>query len=984
MCWHRSLSAQRNFLTMASPSKMIDIRGANEHNLKCVNLSIPRDKLIVITGVSGSGKSSLAFDTIFAEGQRKYMESLSSYARQFLNQMDKPDVESIEGLPPTIAIAQRTSSHNPRSTVATTTEIYDYLRLLMARCGTPRCWHVGENNIICGKHIASTTVTQIINAIMKTPKNSKCMICSPVVVGKKGYHRDVLEDLRAGGFVRARVDGKSVNLRDALLQEDENPLSLGRYELHTIEAIVDRIVMDTSQRDRVADSVAAAIRLSGGSVLLLVEKKNEWIESRYSEEFACSEHPECSIPELEPRMFSFNSHFGACKQCDGLGTVHEFDPERIIDSTQPLNRKGILPWRHSMPSMKRRYKRKLKTFCDAASIDTSESFCNVSKEEQKVILFGGSVKGSRAKYVGVIPELKKRFKQTESDNVRQWLMTYMTKMVCSSCHGERLRSAARAVTVRSGNTNYSITDLTRMTIRDVLSVILGLRFSKELTQVSEPILKEIENRLTFLISVGLDYLSLDRTSASLSGGEAQRIRLATQVGSGLVGVCYVLDEPTIGLHARDNARLLKTLRHLCDIGNTVIVVEHDEMIIRDADQIIDVGPKAGIHGGSIIAQCSAIQLEKNRRSLTGDFLSRRKTIALPNNRREFVSTNVLKIHNANCNNLKNIDVTFPLRLFVCVTGVSGSGKSSLVHNSLLEIAKPILNEGYKQHRVSKRITGLKHIDKIIEVDQTPIGRTPRSNPATYTGIFDVIRNLFAQTRESKIRGYQPGRFSFNVKGGRCEACQGQGVKRIEMHFLPDTYVMCEECNGKRYNAETLQVKWRGYTISDVLETTIENASLIFESHGRIERMLGCLLDVGLGYLTLGQPSTTLSGGEAQRIKLASELGVRTNNHTLYILDEPTTGLHFADIQKLMLVLQRLVDAGNSVIVIEHNLDVIKCADWVIDLGPDGGDSGGTVIAEGTPEDIALNKSSYTGAELLKILQSKNAMCEKQVANSARS
>jgi excinuclease ABC subunit A len=935
----------------------------------------------VITGVSGSGKSSLAFDTIFAEGQRKYMESLSSYARQFLNQMDKPDVESVEGLPPTIAIAQRSSSHNPRSTVATTTEIYDYLRLLMARCGTPRCWHKHKDGTICNKPIHSTSTTQIIDSIMKTPVKSKCMICAPVVVGRKGYHRDVLEELRAEGFVRARVNGDIVDLREVLLNEDENPLGVGRYELHNIEAVIDRIVMDSAQRERIADSVEVAARLSNGSILLLIETEGGWDETRYSEQFSCSEHPSYGLSELEPRIFSFNSHFGACKQCDGLGSVHEFDPARIVpDESQGLNRKAIAPWLHSMPSMKRRYKRKLKRFCDSVGIDYSASFDSLSKEQQEVILYGGSVKGSRAKYIGIIPELQKRFKQTESDNVRQWLMSYMTKMVCTSCHGERLRPAARACTVSTGHKDYSITALTKMTISDVLEAIASLRFTKELETVSHPIIKEITIRLTFLISVGLDYISLDRTSSSLSGGEAQRIRLATQVGSGLVGVCYVLDEPTIGLHAKDNARLLNTLRHLTDIGNTVLVVEHDEMVIRNADYVIDVGPAAGVHGGEIVATGTAEEIENVTSSITGDYLSKRKVVQMPAARRASSESEIATVCQASHNNLKNIDVSFPLHSFVCVTGVSGSGKSSLVNHSLLESVKSLLKGESFKSELCTEIQGFDCIDRIIEVSQSPIGRTPRSNPATYTGIFDGIRSLFTRTREAKIRGYLPGRFSFNVKGGRCEACQGQGMKKIEMHFLPDTYVTCEECDGARYNAETLQVKWRGYTISDILNTTIEEAVELFESHGKIERMLRCLLDVGLGYLTLGQPSTTLSGGEAQRVKLASELGMRTNNHTLYVLDEPTTGLHFADIDKLLVVLQRLVDAGNSVVVIEHNLDVIKCADWIIDLGPDGGDGGGEIVAQGTPEDIANSEKSYTGKELQKIL----ATSERQVVGSAKS
>ncbi len=959
------------------PSQSIEVRGANEHNLRSVDVSIPRNQLVVITGVSGSGKSSLAFDTIFAEGQRKYMESLSSYARQFLNQMDKPDVESIEGLPPTIAIAQRSSSHNPRSTVATTTEIYDYLRLLMARCGTPRCWHQKSNGATCGKIIQSTTISQLVHSVMQTPSGSKCIICAPVIVGRKGYHRETLEELRANGLIRARVNGAIVDLRETLLNENENPLSLGRYEMNTIEAVIDRIVINEDQRERVADSVELAAKIGSGSVLLLVEDKDTWIEKRFSEHFACPEHPSCSVSELEPRMFSFNSHFGACKHCDGLGTVHEFDPLLVIpDRNQALSKKAVSPWVHSMPSIKRRYKRKLKRFCDNVGIDYSNPFNSFTKKQQEVILNGGTLKNSKSKYAGIIPELEKRFKQTESDNVRQWLMKYMTKMPCNVCSGERLRAESRAVTITSNKERYSITDITKLTISDALNVISKTQFTKELSKVAEPIIKEIISRLTFLISVGLDYLTLDRTSSTLSGGEAQRIRLATQVGSGLVGVCYVLDEPTIGLHARDNMRLLKTLRHLTDIGNSVLVVEHDELIIRSADHIIDVGPAAGIHGGKIVAQGSAKEIQKKRSSSTGDYLSKRKSIPLPSKRRTTSKVNLATVVGAIHNNLRCIDVEFPLNNLVCVTGVSGSGKSSLVNHALLETAKLQLQGNKASTKTCKSIAGLDSIDRIIEVNQSPIGRTPRSNPATYTGIFDGIRSLFTQTREAKIRGYKPGRFSFNVKGGRCEACQGQGLKRIEMHFLPDTYVTCEECKGARYNSETLEVKWRGHTISDVLNTTIEDAIKLFKNHGRIERMLSCLLDVGLGYLTLGQPSTTLSGGEAQRVKLASELGLRTNNHTLYVLDEPTTGLHFADIDKLLCVLQRLVDAGNSVIVIEHNMDVIKCADWIIDLGPEGGDGGGKVIAKGTPEKVASSKQSFTGIELRKLFASIEPMLAK--------
>ncbi len=951
---------------MGASKKQIIVTGANEHNLKNVNISIPRDKLIVVTGVSGSGKSSLAFDTIFAEGQRKYMESLSSYARQFLTQMRKPNVESIEGLPPTIAIAQRSASHNPRSTVATTTEIYDYLRLLMARCGTPHCWHIDSDGTKCANIIETTSISQIIQHITSIKKGTKLMLCAPVVVGKKGYHRDVLEDLRSQGFVRARVNGKIVDLRDVLLDETDNPLGIGRYEIHNIEAVVDRIVTGPEGKDRIADSAEVAARLSGGSILVLTEHKKGWKETRYSENFACAEHPECSIPALEPRLFSFNSHFGACKRCDGLGSVHEFDPALLVpDETKSVAKGAIVPWHRAGPAVRRKYRRYMKKYSEMVGITATTPYEDLTKVQKKILLYGGAVKGSRVRFVGVICELERRFKETESDNVRNKLLSYMTKMTCPDCCGERIKTEARHVTITSDVGEHSISDITSMTISHSLNRMEQLTLTKEVAVIAEPILKEIINRLTFLVSVGLDYLSLNRTSGTLSGGEAQRIRLATQVGSGLVGVCYVLDEPTIGLHARDTQRLLKTLRHLSDIGNTVLIVEHDEGIIRQADHLIDVGPRAGIHGGNIVAQGSLREIIKTKGSLTGEYLSGKTVISQPESYRPFSKKKQISITGARKNNLKNIDVQIPLGSLVCFTGVSGSGKSSLVNGVILEAMQKHVQKKKIPTTVCDKIKVSGDIDRVIEVDQSPIGRTPRSNPATYTGIFGGIRSLFSQTKESRIRGYKPGRFSFNVKGGRCEACQGQGLKKIEMHFLPDAFVTCEECDGSRYNAETLEVKWRGYTISDLLNTTVEDATKIFESHGRIERMLQCLIDVGLGYLTLGQPSTTLSGGEAQRVKLASELGVRTNNHTLYILDEPTTGLHFADIDKLIEVVQRLVNAGNSVMVIEHNLDVIKCADWIIDLGPEGGNGGGTIVATGTPEEVSKRIQSYTGKVLRK-------------------
>ena len=970
---------------MTSDAKTIRVIGAAEHNLKSVSLSIPRDEFVVITGVSGSGKSSLAFDTIFAEGQRKYMESLSSYARQFLNQMDKPNVESIEGLPPTIAIAQRSSGHNPRSTVATTTEIYDYLRLLMARCATPRCWHVSAKGEICGLPIQSTTVTQIIDSLMAFSNGTKMMICAPVVTGKKGYHRTVLESLRSDGFVRARVNDNIVDLREVLLDESDNPLGLGRYEMHTIEAVVDRIIIDEKQRERIADSVEVAVKLGEGSLLVLEEVDGKWKEHVYSEHFACSKHAECNLPELEPRLFSFNSHYGACRKCDGLGSVHEFDPALIIpDHSTSLNKGAILPWHAYGPAMRRRYGRAIRKFCDMHGIDTTISFAELTKKQKTMLIEGGSPKGSRAKFEGVIPNLQRRFKQTESDHVRSWMMTFMTHMQCPSCLGERLRIEARSVTVESSGQNYSITQLTSLTISELLEVVNTVELTAEQSSIAEPILKEIKSRLTFLVSVGLDYLSLNRTSSTLSGGESQRIRLATQVGSGLVGVCYVLDEPTIGLHARDNERLLKTLHHLSTIGNTVLVVEHDEEIIRSADYIVDVGPSAGLHGGKIVCQGSLNDILKHKHSLTSKYLNGSLAIPTPEKRRDVSFSESLSITRAIQNNLKEVDVELPLNVMTCITGVSGSGKSSLINQVLLKQVSRVMKGEAIDKTLCDSVDGIENIDRLIEVDQSPIGRTPRSNPATYTGIFNHIRALFTQTREAKIRGYKPGRFSFNVKGGRCESCQGQGVKRIEMHFLPDTYVTCEECDGARYNSETLEVKWRGYNISDILNATIEDACEIFVSHPKIARMLDCLKDVGLSYLTLGQTSTTLSGGEAQRVKLASELGVQSRKQTLYVLDEPTTGLHFADIDKLLLVLHRLVDAGNTVIIIEHNLDIIKNADWVIDLGPEGGDGGGEVVCLGTPEQVAGHKSSFTGKALKGIVKAKKTTSRKQKTCSLKS
>ncbi len=920
----------------------------------------------MITGVSGSGKSSLAFDTIYAEGQRKYMESLSAYARQFLDRMAKPRVEGIEGLPPTIAIGQRSGSHNPRSTVATTTEIQDYLRLLMARCGTPRCWHTDEDGTTCGRAIEATTATAIIETILERGEGRRILLCAPIVAGRKGFHREAVEDLRSQGFVRARVNGTVIDLRDALSGDDENPLGLGRYEMHDIEAVVDRISVSAAERDRVADSVETALRLGRGSVIVLAEDGEDWQEDRYSEHLACPEHPSCSLADLEPRLFSFNSPYGACPACDGMGIVREFDEELIVpDPSLGITRGAIHAWKTSVPQMRRRYGRMLRKFCDAIGVDGTASFESLNASQRRALIQGAT--GKSVSFRGVIPDLQRRLRQTESDLVRNRLMGYMRRAPCGDCQGRRLRPEALAVTLPGAEGDVGLSDLTALTIELAIEAFDGLRLSQEHARIAEPVLREITSRLRFLASVGLPYLSLDRSSATLSGGEAQRIRLATQVGSGLVGVCYVLDEPTIGLHARDGQRLMRTLRHLADIGNTVIVVEHDEAVIRSADHVVDIGPGAGMHGGLVVAEGNVEDIEATDGSLTGQFLSGARCIELPEARRSVTPEHAITMLGATRNNLREIDVAIPLGGLVCVSGVSGSGKSSLVNDVLLMAARDLVAGRTAAHVECRGIEGVDCIDRVVQVDQSPIGRTPRSNPATYTGVFDGIRSLFARTRDARIRGYAPGRFSFNVKGGRCEACAGQGVKRIEMHFLPDAFVTCEACEGARYNPETLEIHWKDQSIAEVLDTTIEDALEVFEAHGKLERMLRCLCDVGLGYLTLGQPSTTLSGGEAQRIKLASELGVRGGQHTLYVLDEPTTGLHFADVEKLLGVLHRLVDAGNSVVVIEHNLDVIKSADWVIDLGPEGGTAGGNIVAEGTPEQVASVAESHTGTSLCSLL-----------------
>ncbi len=925
------------------------------------------------------GKSSLAFDTIFAEGQRKYMESLSAYARQFLDQMQKPNVEAIDGLPPTIAIEQRSGGHSPRSIVATTTEIWDYLRLLYARCGTPTCWHTEERGKgkaktlhVCGKEISASNPSQIVETLLTKFAGKRAMLCAPVVRAKKGFHREVLEGLQKQGLVRARANGKVVDLRELLKNAGENPLGFGRYEMNDIDAVVDRIVLEDSARQRIAESVETALKLAEGSLVVLIEDaaaKDGWAEHRFSEKFACPDHPQCALDELEPRIFSFNSPQGACAACSGLGTVNEFDEELCVpDMSKPV-REAIEPWRRNGRRMNIYYARQMRAFGAAAKIDLDTPYEELPAKIRTLLMHGSEAEGVKAafEWEGVLPHLKRRTTDTESENVKERLMAYMSQAPCPVCEGRRLRPESLAVKVRSGTLSLSIADIAALTVSRALAAAKSLDLSQEQRQIAAPILKEIEARLGFLASVGLEYLSLDRTSSTLSGGEAQRIRLATQVGSGLVGVCYVLDEPTIGLHQRDNDRLIATLRRLCDIGNTVLVVEHDEDMMRAADWIVDIGPGPGRHGGTLVAEGNLNTLAAHPTSLTGEYLSGRRKIEIPAKRRALSEKKAIVVKGAKENNLQSVDAAFPLGGIVCVTGVSGSGKSTLVNDILLKAAqKHVLGEKTAPGAHAK-VTGLDSITRVVEVDQSPIGRTPRSNPATYTGIFDEIRKIWALVPESKIRGYEPGRFSFNVKGGRCEACQGQGVKRIEMHFLPDVFVDCEVCKGKRYSRETLEIKYRGKTISDVLEATVEDAMQFFDAHPKINRMLECLRDVGLGYVQLGQASTTLSGGEAQRVKLATELGNATDAATLYVLDEPTTGLHFADVARLLTVLQRLADKGHTLVVIEHNLDVVKCADWIVDLGPEGGDRGGTIVATGTPEAIAKHTTSWTGKWLKPLL-----------------
>ncbi|EOE2081679.1 excinuclease ABC subunit UvrA [Vibrio cholerae] len=936
----------------------IEVRGARTHNLKNINLTIPRDKLIVITGLSGSGKSSLAFDTLYAEGQRRYVESLSAYARQFLSLMEKPDVDHIEGLSPAISIEQKSTSHNPRSTVGTITEVYDYLRLLYARVGEPRC---PEHQV----PLKAQTISQMVDKVLELPEGSKMMLLATIVKERKGEHVKTLENLAAQGFIRARIDGETCDLTD--------PPKLELHKKHTIEVIVDRFKVRSDLQQRLAESFETALELSGG-IVVVAPMEGDGEEQIFSANFAC---PHCgySMRELEPRLFSFNNPTGACPTCDGLGVQQYFDPDRVIqDANLSLAQGAIRGW----DQKNFYYFQMLTALAEHYDFDLHTPFNKLSKKIQEIILHGsgrteiefkyindrGDIRLKKHPFEGILHNLERRYRDTESNSVREELAKYISNKPCSSCDGTRLKIEARNVFIN----DTALPTIVELSIADALTFFQELKLEGQRAQIAEKVMKEINDRLQFLVNVGLNYLNLSRSAETLSGGEAQRIRLASQIGAGLVGVMYVLDEPSIGLHQRDNERLLQTLTHLRNLGNTVLVVEHDEDAIRMADHVIDIGPGAGVHGGMVVAEGNVEEIIANPNSLTGQYLSGVKKIAVPEQRTPKDAKKTVELKGAVGNNLKNVDLSIPVGLFTCVTGVSGSGKSTLINDTFFKIAHTALNGATTATPAPYRsIQGLEHFDKVIDIDQSPIGRTPRSNPATYTGIFTPIRELFAGTQESRSRGYQPGRFSFNVRGGRCEACQGDGVIKVEMHFLPDVYVPCDVCKGKRYNRETLEVRYKGKTIDEVLDMTVEDAREFFDPVPVIARKLQTLMDVGLSYIRLGQSATTLSGGEAQRVKLARELSKRDTGKTLYILDEPTTGLHFHDIQQLLSVLHRLRDHGNTVVVIEHNLDVIKTADWIIDLGPEGGQGGGLIIAEGTPEDVAQIEASHTARFLKPLL-----------------
>ena len=955
---HGSTALKANDLTS------IRVQGARENNLKNVDLTIPRDAMVVFTGLSGSGKSSLAFDTIFAEGQRRYVESLSSYARMFLGQVDKPDVDFIEGLSPAVSIDQKSTSKNPRSTVGTITEIYDYMRLLWARIGHPHCPE-------CGEEITQQTPQQIVDILQEYPERTRLQILAPVVSARKGEFVDLFKDLLTQGYSRARVDGETVQLSD--------PPKLAKQYKHTIEVVVDRIVIKDGIHQRLTDSIETALKLADGRVLIdFVDREQDDPERTrsFSENLACPNNHPLQIDTIEPRAFSFNSPFGACSACDGIGSRLEVDTELLVPNPDlTLGEGAIAPWSQGKATTEY-WLRLLAGLGEELGFDLNTPFKDLPAKTRAAILDGKDYKvevsyrnrfGRERRYTsgfeGVKAYIKRKHEETESDFARDRYEQYMRQVACPSCGGARLNPTILGVKVGG----KSIAEVTELSLADALAFVRGLQLSAREAKIGEQVLKEIDARLQFLLDVGLDYLTLSRSAGTLSGGEAQRIRLATQIGSGLVGVLYVLDEPSIGLHQRDNRRLIETLTKLRDMGNTLIVVEHDEDTMREADWIVDVGPGAGEHGGEIVHSGSFEELLKNTKSITGDYMAGRRSIEVPASRRPVDKERQLIVRGARENNLKNVTVSFPLGVFTAVTGVSGSGKSTLVNDILYTSLANKLNGAKQVPGRHKSIDGLEHLDKVIHVDQSPIGRTPRSNPATYTGVFDHIRKLFAETSEAKMRGYTPGRFSFNVKGGRCEDCSGDGTLKIEMNFLPDVYVPCETCHGKRYNRETLEVHYKGKTIADVLEMPVEEAAEFFAAFTPIARHLNTLVDVGLGYIRLGQPATTLSGGEAQRVKLATELQKRSNGRSIYVLDEPTTGLHFEDIRKLLAVLQSLVDKGNSVITIEHNLDVVKCADWIIDMGPEGGSGGGTVIAEGTPEQVAQVKGSHTGAFLAEIL-----------------